>query len=83
MYIGTPTIECLAAFISGWFWSQGDRASDQEIWEYFLEYVEKGYHSQPHSWSRLIELKSQNSVAAYQKFFDLFDQSVAEFRRSK
>ena len=79
IFVGTPSVECLAAHLSGWFYAQGDRAADQEVWDHFLKFVAKKYRDTEHrSWNALIGFHSLNSYEAYGKFFSDFDESVAQ-----
>jgi hypothetical protein len=64
LYVGTPSIECLAAYISGWFWALSERCDDMEVWDNFLDFVAKRYKDTAHrSWKALILFHSANSYA--------------------
>src|SRR5690242_91785 len=55
LYVGEPSIECLAAFISGWLWALSDHAADMEVWNNFLDFVTKKYEDGgQRSWNALI-----------------------------
>jgi hypothetical protein len=83
LYVGAPTIECLAAFISGWLWALGDHAVDQEVWDHFVDFVASVYGDEDHrSWDALIEFHSPHTCEAYENFFRLFDQSVEHLKAS-
>jgi hypothetical protein len=77
LYVGEPSIECLAAYLSGWFWALGERCDDMEVWDNFLDFVAKKYRDTEHrSWKALILFHNPDSYKAYQNFFQDFDQSL-------
>ena len=85
IYVQTPSIECLAAFLSGWFHAQKDEPDDVDLWNNFLDFVATKYNDEEHrSWHSLIGFHSLNSFEAYQKFFQHFDEALLgpEERRS-
>src|SRR3954462_10400015 len=80
LYVREPSIECLHAFISGWFWALNDRVVDQEVWDNFLEFVIKDHTNQPRSWMAVILFNSANSYDAYRNFFSYFNRSVEQLK---
>ncbi|SRR5258706_3068795 len=78
LLVGTPTIECLSSFLSGWFWANEDRISDPEVWDRFEKYIATRYKTDIETikWDRAIRFYSLNSVEAFSHFFDLFTRAL-------
>jgi hypothetical protein len=82
LYLGTPSLECLAAFINGWFLAVGDRVTDGKMFEGFLAYLEKKWETSHRlhenvSWIKAIQLHSFNTFEAHNLFFRLLDEFLA------
>jgi len=72
-YFSEPTIQCLEAFLNGWFVGKGSK-EDNELMSGFNKYVEAEFSVKTtHGWAQNILYYSQDSYDALNRFFKLFN----------
>ncbi|HWE96696.1 MAG TPA: hypothetical protein VG269_22235 [Tepidisphaeraceae bacterium] len=79
MYVTTPSLECLSAFLNGWFLANGDRVSDAQVWQGFLTHLgQKLRFDESVSFERAIRFRSRHTFEAYNLFFEYFDEYCSQ-----
>ncbi len=76
IYVGTPSLECLQAFMSGWFLSKGGDEESVKMWKDFDTYVQKKYGAVNESglFFRVLQFNSWHTFDAFSRVFELFDE---------
>ena len=75
-YFSERTIQCLEAFLNGWFVGKGS-AEDNELMSGFNKYVEAQFGVKTtHGWAQTILYYSQDSYDALEHFFKLFNTYI-------
>lgn len=79
MYIGGSTITSLKAFIDGWAFRTMGKFDDAYLMNEFQEWIQSKYNIKASkSWASIILFYSQDEHDALDKFFELWDEFLAE-----
>jgi hypothetical protein len=83
MYLGSPSITRLRSFLDGYGMARAelclpDSEEEQEL-EGFLEWIQERYKiTSNHGWDRIILFFSADEKDAFDKFFNLVEEFLAE-----
>ncbi|MDY6804086.1 MAG: hypothetical protein SXA11_09810 [Cyanobacteriota bacterium] len=80
VYLGSPSIMCLQAFLSGYNVAQyqlGESLNTPDCFDGFQEWIqEKLKINSSQSWAKIILFYSADERDALERFFELFDEFV-------
>jgi hypothetical protein len=80
MYIGTPSVIRLAAFVHGYDYAAerlGGGGPDPFLSE-FRDWIHARFRSTQHSWEDTIRLHSADEAEAFKRFWELLDTFLQE-----
>lgn len=84
LYLGKPSLENLQVFLDGYLFARRQLnislTEQEKQFEAFQEWIEEKFaQKNTQSWTRIILFYSQDEQTALSRFFELFDEFVAEY----